>query len=143
MRPLSSQVIRTKPTSSPTCSYSTLPSVSISLQLSLGSSSIALFPFLNMYLRRKPSFSFVSRPYAVSLLPYVTLLRTLSLLYKAFLRLLLTYVSPGWFPFLSVTNINKLKRIHRSLVASSSAVSRPPLFHFFSLRRLYLPYELS
>ena len=31
-----------------------------------------------------------------------------SLLYKSFLRPLLTYASPGWFPFLSVTNITKL-----------------------------------
>ena len=34
----------------------------------------------------------------------------LSLLYKSFLRLLLTYASCGWFPFLNVTNITKLKR---------------------------------
>ena len=39
---------------------------------------------------------------------------SLSLLYKAFLRLLLTYTSLGWFPFLSVTNITKLERLHRA-----------------------------
>ena len=39
-----------------------------------------------------------------------------SLLYKAFLWPLLTYASPGWFPFLSVINITKLERLH--LVAS-------------------------
>ena len=38
---------------------------------------------------------------------------SLSLQYKAFLRHLLTYASSGWFPFLSVTNITKLKRLHR------------------------------
>ena len=38
---------------------------------------------------------------------------TLALLYKSFLRLLLTYASPGWFPFLSATNITKLERLHR------------------------------
>ena len=38
----------------------------------------------------------------------------LSLLYKAFLRTLLTYASPGWFPFLSVTNITNLERVHRA-----------------------------
>ena len=42
----------------------------------------------------------------------------LSLLCKAFLQPLLTYASPGWCPFLSVTNITKLKRLHR-------AASRP------------------
>ena len=32
---------------------------------------------------------------------------------KIFLRPLLTYASPGWYPFLSATNINKLERLHR------------------------------
>ena len=34
--------------------------------------------------------------------------------YKSFLRSLLTYASPGWFPFLSSTNITKLERLHRA-----------------------------
>ena len=38
---------------------------------------------------------------------------SLSLLYKAFLRPLLTYALPGWFPFLNVTNITKLECLHR------------------------------
>ena len=38
---------------------------------------------------------------------------SLSLLYKSFLRSLLTYASPGWFPFLSATNFTKLERLHR------------------------------
>ena len=37
---------------------------------------------------------------------------SLSLLYKAFLWCLLTYASPGKFPFLSITNFTKLKRLH-------------------------------
>ena len=45
---------------------------------------------------------------------------SLSVLYKAFLRPLLTYASPGWFPFLSNTNITKLKRLHR---AASRAIT--------------------
>ena len=45
---------------------------------------------------------------------------SLSLLYKAFIQFLLTYASPGWFPFLSVTNITKLKRLHR---AASCAIT--------------------
>ena len=39
---------------------------------------------------------------------------SLFLLYKAFFRLLLTYALPGWFPFLNVTNIIKLERLHRA-----------------------------
>ena len=38
----------------------------------------------------------------------------LSLLYKSFLRSLLTYALPGWFPFLSITNVTKLERLHRA-----------------------------
>ena len=33
---------------------------------------------------------------------------------KLFLRPLLTYASPEWFPFLGVTNITKLERLHRA-----------------------------
>ena len=39
---------------------------------------------------------------------------SLYLLYKSFLWSLLTYASPGWFPFLSATNITKLERLHRA-----------------------------
>ena len=45
---------------------------------------------------------------------------SLFFLYKAFLRPLLTYASPGWFPFLSVTNFTKLERLHR---AASRAIT--------------------
>ena len=45
---------------------------------------------------------------------------SLSVLYKAFLRSLLTYASPGWFPFLSATNLTKSERLHR---AASRAIS--------------------
>ena len=40
--------------------------------------------------------------------------------YKAFLRPLLTYALPGWFPFLRVTNITKLVPLHQ---AASYAIS--------------------
>ena len=40
--------------------------------------------------------------------------QSLFLLYKSFLRPLLTYVSPEWFPFLSATNFTKLERLHRA-----------------------------
>ena len=45
---------------------------------------------------------------------------SLSLLYTAFLRPLLTYASPGWFPFLSVTNFTKFESPHR---AASRAIT--------------------
>ena len=45
---------------------------------------------------------------------------SLSLLYKAFLRPLLTYASPRWFPFQSVINTTKLERLHR---AASRAIT--------------------
>ena len=45
---------------------------------------------------------------------------SLCVLYKSFLRPLLTYASPGWFPFLSVTNFTKLERLHR---AASRAIT--------------------
>ena len=45
---------------------------------------------------------------------------SLSVLYKVFLRSLLTYASPGWFPYLSATNPTKLERLHR---AASSAIT--------------------
>ena len=62
VRPRSSQWIPTRLTSSQSCSYSALASVSIPLQLFLGSPSTAHFPFLSMYLRWRPCFSHISRP---------------------------------------------------------------------------------
>ena len=57
----------------------------------------------------------------MSLLPHgAPLKKSLFVLYKAFLRLLLTYSSPGWFPFLSATNFTKLERLHR---AASRAIT--------------------
>ena len=41
-------------------------------------------------------------------------MESLSVLYKFFLWPLLTYVSPGWFPFLSAINFTKLERLHRA-----------------------------
>ena len=56
---------------------------------------------------------------------------SLSVLYKSFCRPLLTYASPGWFPFLNVTNPTKLDRLEQP-VAPSLAVFRPPLSLCFS-----------
>ena len=66
---------------------------------------------------------------------------SLSHLYKSFLRPLLTYASPGWFPFLRATNFTKLERPTERPVAPSPAAPRPPLSLCFSSRLLYLPYE--
>ena len=121
VRPRYFQWIPTKLTSNPTSSYSAPASVSIQLQLFLGSPSTALFPFLSMYLRWRPGFSHVSRPYAVPLHPHGAHLRSpFSVLYKSFLRSLLTYASPGWFPFLSATNLTRLERLYR---AASRAIT--------------------
>ena len=79
VRPRSSPWIPTRLTSSPTSSYSAPASVLVPLQLFLGSPSTALFPFLSMYLRQRPSSFHVSRPYAVSLLPHGAPLRSPSL----------------------------------------------------------------
>ena len=78
-------------------------------------------------------------PHQANLQPNLLLLGS-RLLYKSFLRPLLTYASPGWFPFLSVTNFTKLERLHRAAsraitgcLSSSpislllSKASRPPL----------------
>ena len=40
--------------------------------------------------------------------------QSLSLFYKAFVRPVLTYASPGWFPFLCNTATNHLKVLHRA-----------------------------
>ena len=45
---------------------------------------------------------------------------SLYFLYKSFLRSLLIYASPGWFPFLSATNVTKLECLHR---AASRAIT--------------------
>ena len=50
-----------------------------------------------------------------------------SVLYKSFLRPLLTYASPGWFPFLSATNLTKLERLHRAARAITGCLSSSPI----------------
>ena len=48
--------------------------------------------------------------------------------FSSFLRSLLTYASPGWFPFLRVTNFTKLKRLHRAASrAITSCLSFSPI----------------
>ena len=55
-------------------------------------------------------------------------MESLSVLYKSFLRSLLTYASPGWFPFLSATNITELERLHRAATrAITGCLSSSPI----------------
>ena len=65
---------------------------------------------------------------------------SLSVLYKAFLRPLLTYASPGWFAFLSITNLTKLERLHRAasraITGCFSSSPIPPLLPEASLSPL-------
>ena len=142
MRPRSSQWIPTKLTSSLNSSYSTPAAVLIRLQ-----------PFLGVNFDRTLSFSKRLSLLKVKFFPRLKALRcicasswgpckeSLSVLYKSFLRPLLIYASPGWFPFLSVTNVTKLERLYRSASRTITGCSRPPLSHCYSPRLLYLPYE--
>ena len=88
--------------------------------------------FLGVTFDRTPSFSKHVSSLKAKFFPPLQALRCVSasswgpskeshsLLYKSFLRSLLTYASPGWFPFLSATNITKLKPLHR---AASRAIT--------------------
>ena len=121
MRPLCSQWISNKLTSSPTSSYSTLRSVSIPLQLSLESPSTTLFPFSKHASSLKAKFfPRLKALCCISAFLWGPSKESVSLLYKAFLRPLPTYASPGWFLFLSITNITKLERLNR---AASHAIT--------------------
>ena len=57
---------------------------------------------------------------------------SLSLLYKAFVRPVLTYASPGWFPFLCNTATNHLEVLHRAAcrVITGCLSSTPPHYSF-------------
>ena len=57
-------------------------------------------------------------------------------LYKSFIRPILTYASPGWFPFSSPTHITSVERMHRSScrVITGCLSSTPiPLLHIEAL----------
>ena len=58
---------------------------------------------------------------------------SLSVLYKFFLRSLLTYASPRWFPFLSAFNFTRLERLHRAASrAITGCLSSSPIPLLFS-----------
>ena len=88
--------------------------------------------FLQVTFDRTLSFSKHVSSLKTKFFPYLKALRyisasssgpskeSLSVLYKSFLRSLLTYASLGWFPLLSATNFTKLERLHR---AASRAIT--------------------
>ena len=120
VRPLSSQWIPTRLTSSPISSYSAPASVSMPLQLFSGS-----FDHTHSFSKHISSLKakFFPRLKALRCISASSCgpsKESLSLLYKSFLRSLLTYASPGWFSFLSATNVTKLERLHR---AASRAIT--------------------
>ena len=102
--------------------------------------------FLGVTFGRTLSFSRHASSLKAKLFPHLKALPTLylcflmgplSLLYKSFLRSLLTYASPGWFPFLSATNFTKLERLHRAASrAITGCLSSSPIPLL-----LFLPYE--
>ena len=62
--------------------------------------------------------------------------RPISSINKAFIRPILTYASPGWFPFSSPTHITSVERMHRSScrVITGCLSSTPiPLLHIEAL----------
>ena len=106
VRRSSSQWIPTKLISSPTSSYSTPASVSIPLLTFLGVIFDRTFSFFKHVSSLKAKFFLRLKVLrCISASSWGPSKESLSVLYKAFLRPLLTYASPGWFPFLSDTNI--------------------------------------
>ena len=73
-----------------------------------------------MFLCGRPNFPRLKALRCISAFSCGPSKESLSLLYKPFLRPLLTYTSPAWFPFLSVTNITEWERLHQ---AASRAIS--------------------
>ena len=125
VRPPSSPWIPTKLTSSPTSSYSALASVLLPLQLFLGTPLHSTFDHTDSFSKHVSSLKakFFPRLKAlrcISASSWGPSKESLSVLYKSFLRPLLTYASPRWFPFSSATNFTKLERLHR---AASRAIT--------------------
>ena len=109
-----SQWIPTRLTSSPTSSYSAPASVSIQLPTFLGVTFDRTLSFSkHVSLLKAKFFPRLKAIRCISTSSWGPSKESLSLLYKSFLWPLLTYASPGWFPFLSVTNSTKLERLHR------------------------------
>ena len=118
MRPPSSQWIPTKLTSSPTSSYSAPVSVSIPLQLFSFDRTLSFSKHVSLL--KTKFFPRLKALRCISASSWGPSKESLSLLCKSFLRSLLTYASPGWFPFPSVANFTKLECLHR---AASRAIT--------------------
>ena len=128
VRPASSQWIPTNLTSNPTSFYLAPASVSIQLQLFLGSPSSALFFSKHVFSLKAKFFPRLKALRCISGSSWGTSKECLSFLYKSFLRPLLIYASPACFPFLGATNITKLKRLHRAASrAINSCLSSSPI----------------
>ena len=143
VRPPSSQWIPTKLTSNPISSCSVPTSVLIPLQSFLGSPSTALCSFSKHVSSLKAKFfPRLKALHCISASSWSPSKKSLFLLYKFFLRSLLTYASAGWFPFLSITNITKLERLHQAASrAITGCLSSSPIPLLLS-EAFYLPYEL-
>ena len=115
-------------------SYLAPGSVLIQLQPFLGSSSTALFPFLNIYLRSRPNYFHFSRPYAVSPLPLGAPLKSPSLfsINLFFGPFSLTLHPDGFLSYALPISANWNASTER-LVAPSPAASHPPLSTSFLL----------
>ena len=121
VRPPSSQWIPTRVTSNPTSSYSAPASVSIQLPTFLGVTFDRTLSFSkHVSLLKAKFFPRLKALRCISASSWGPSKESLSVLYKSFLRSLLTYASPGWFPFLCATNLTKLERLHR---AASRAIT--------------------
>ena len=115
VRPPSSQWIPTKPTSSPNSSYSDPASVSIQLPTFLGVTFDRTLSFSKHVSSLKAKFfPRLKVLCCISASSWGLSKESLSVLYKSFLRPLLTYASLRWFPFLCATNFTKLERLHRA-----------------------------
>ena len=128
VRPPFSQWIPTKLTSSQTFTYSIATSISIPFQPFLGSFSTALSFSKHVSSLKAKFFPRLKALRCISASSWCPSKESLSVLYKAFLQPLLTYASPGWFPFLSVTNITKLGHLNRAAsCAITSFLSSSPI----------------
>ena len=61
-----------------------------------------------------PNSIHATKPFAQLPLPLGVPQKNLSIFYKAFVHPVLTYASPGWFPFLCNTTTNHLEVLHRA-----------------------------
>ena len=115
VRPPFSQWIPTRLTSNPTSSYSAPASISIPLPTFLGVTFDRTLSFSKHVSSLKAKFfPRLKALHCISASSWGPSKESLSLLYKSFLRSLLTYASLGWFPFLSATNFIKMERLHRA-----------------------------